>query len=159
MDGIINLLSNFDGRIRRRTFWFGILLMFIMAFILIFVFSALGLKIESGIGSLLITIVLLYPACAVYSKRLHDRNKPTMPWLAIFIVPGMLMALAQALGIGFAMVEIAPGEAAAIAQKRFLNGEIEFVSSGFTRLIQSRVFFNKGVKDPLYSGPTIMTPS
>ena len=92
------LFTSFEGRIPRKGFWIGLACMVIAAFILIFI---LGAILPPSIASIVGTLILLYPACALYAKRLHDRNKPTTPWLWIFMGPGILYAAASTLGIGF----------------------------------------------------------
>jgi len=51
-------------------------------------------------------IALIYPSICLYSKRLHDRNKPNMPWLWIFITPSVVYNLASTLGIGFTNIDV-----------------------------------------------------
>jgi len=101
------LLTDFNGRIGRKQFWLGVLALIILAFILIAVLGfTIGLILPTGLVGLIGTAIILYPACALYTKRLHDRDKPQMPWLAIFIVPGILLNIFQSLGIGFTELQI-----------------------------------------------------
>lgn len=100
------LFTSFDGRIPRKGFWTGVIVMVVAALVLMFVVGAI---LPQSIASLLVMLILLYPACALYAKRLHDRNKPTTPWLWIFIGPGILYSIASLLGIGFTEVTM-PGQ-------------------------------------------------
>lgn len=92
---IKNLLTSFDGRIRRRTFWFGNLLVVILTLVVFLILIVVPLKMNPYVESLFYAVIYLYPTCAIAAKRLHDRNKPTMPWLAIFIIPTLPSILAQ----------------------------------------------------------------
>lgn len=92
------LLSEFEGRISRKSFWIGILAIIVVALALSFV---LNLIFSPTLAQLLGFVILVYPASAIYTKRLHDRNKPTMPWLAILLAPSLLMTVMQFIGVGF----------------------------------------------------------
>lgn len=100
------LFTSFDGRIPRKGFWIGVIGMIVAALVLMFI---LGIILPQSIASLLGMLILLYPACAIYAKRLHDRNKPVTPWLWIFMGPGVLFSIASALGIGFTEMTV-PGQ-------------------------------------------------
>ncbi len=104
MDNIKHLLTNFDGRIGRQQFWIGIGVMVVGAIILSLL---LGATIGARFGGLIMSLAILYPVAALYSKRLHDRGKELMPWLAIFIGPSILSNLLLALGIGYKSTVVA----------------------------------------------------
>lgn len=105
---MVELLTTFEGRIGRGRFWLGVLAIFvgaiILSFILVPIFGAtsfLGRTVQLVLG-----LALLYPFAAIATKRLHDRGKPQMPWLAIFIGPGALLNIMQSLGIGFTTMQL-----------------------------------------------------
>ncbi len=100
------LLTEFDGRIPRSQFWIGVVCLVVVSLVLSFI---LGAVLPMAVASLIGTLIILYPAAAVYAKRLHDRNKPTTPWLYILIGPALLYALMSATGIGFSEMSV-PGE-------------------------------------------------
>jgi uncharacterized membrane protein YhaH (DUF805 family) len=100
-----NLFTSFQGRISRQPFWLGVLALFIVQWVVSLVLgSVLGISMMgqmdpnmtpeqamaqsmSGMGPLLIvSLIFLYPALAIYTKRWHDRNKSGW-WSLILIVP------------------------------------------------------------------------
>lgn len=100
------LLTSFEGRTPRKGFWIGLICIIVAALVLMFVLSAI---LPQSIASIIGMLILLYPACALYAKRLHDRNKAITPWLWIFMGPGILYSIASALGIGFTEITM-PGQ-------------------------------------------------
>ncbi|WP_127144539.1 DUF805 domain-containing protein [Pelagibacterium montanilacus] len=103
----MELFTSFHGRIGRRTFWLGMIGLVVLGIVLGLVIAPLGLVIGAGLASLLLSLLLLYPASAIITKRLADRGKPQTPWLWIFVVPGLVLNAMQALGIGFEEMEMA----------------------------------------------------
>jgi uncharacterized membrane protein YhaH (DUF805 family) len=102
------LLTSFDGRIGRGDWWKGTIVMVIAAIVLSILFATVfGPTTFLGrLLSFLLGIVLLYPSFALGSKRLHDRGKPMLPWMAIFVGPSVLLNIMFSLGIGFHHVEM-----------------------------------------------------
>lgn len=95
------LFTSFDGRINRKPYWMGVLVLFGAAIVISLVFAFLLGAVQSQmlmIGSFLIQLALLYPSAALMAKRLHDRNRPTW-WVAFMLVPIVLQGLAGALGL------------------------------------------------------------
>lgn len=104
------LLTSFDGRISRKHWWIGLACLIILSFALIFILGILlGWLLPTSLISLLGTLIVMYPAAALYTKRLHDRNKSMSPWLWIFLLPSLIYVLFSTLGIGFSEMEV-PGE-------------------------------------------------
>ena len=99
----MELFTTTDGRIGRGKWWIGVIIMLVVAIIVQLI---LAIFLPLPLVSLLVMLLLIYPACCLYLKRLHDRDKGAMPWLAIFMVPGVLYSLAYALGIGFDTIDI-----------------------------------------------------
>ena len=69
------LFTSFDGRINREPFWAGVLLLIGANIVLSIIGGILGaifgpLQYLATIGSL----VLIYPAVALYAKRWHDQS-------------------------------------------------------------------------------------
>ena len=71
----------FDGRSRRKEYWFFVLFSTLISLLLIAIDSATG-TLRSGIYSL----AVLVPSLAVSVRRLHDTNR-TGWWLLLGIVP------------------------------------------------------------------------
>jgi uncharacterized membrane protein YhaH (DUF805 family) len=66
------LLTSIDGRISRKPFWIGLLILSIPE---VAAHVALGERWSS-----LVSLLIAYPEFAVFAKRGHDRNVPT--WVA-----------------------------------------------------------------------------
>lgn len=109
----MDLLTSFEGRIRRRDYWLGILGLIAINVALVFLVVP-ALLVLGGFGFILATLITyainLFAAGALMTKRLHDRDKPMVPWLLIFLGVPMLVSLAQTLGIGFESVAVPAGQ-------------------------------------------------
>ena len=99
------LLTSFEGRISRQPFWLSILALLIVEWIVMIVLSmALGTSMmgnidpgmppeeaaamvwKSMIPIIIVSLLFLYPALAIYAKRWHDRGKSGW-WTLIVLVP------------------------------------------------------------------------
>lgn len=91
------LLTSFEGRISRQPFWLSVLALFIAQWIImiilgmVFGYSMMGgmdpAMASSGMAPIVIvSLLFLYPALAVYTKRWHDRGKSGW-WTLILLVP------------------------------------------------------------------------
>ena len=104
----MKLFTSFDGRIPRGTFWLGVLGLILISFLFIFLLGT----ILASTGQMprmvpfVISLVLLYPAAAITVKRLHDRNKPAMPWLFIFFLPGVISNFMKAFKIDYTVLDV-----------------------------------------------------
>jgi uncharacterized membrane protein YhaH (DUF805 family) len=94
------LFTSFDGRINRKPYWLGTLLMIAVSLALVLL---LGLTVGIQGRSFLILmfvvqLVLLYPSAALMVKRLHDRNRPA--WFAALLLgPLVLQGITNIIGI------------------------------------------------------------
>ena len=104
---MIDLLTSFENRISRKQFWLGLLLAGLLIIVAggaaISLFSGVALKAVQG----LVGLAAIYIWAAVLVKRLHDRGKPAMPWVAIFMAPGIALQIVGLLEIGYRTMEIA----------------------------------------------------
>lgn len=100
------LFTSFEGRIGRKDFWLGLLVIIIASFVLIGVLGILTWVLPVSFVSLVGSLIMLYPALALSLKRLHDRNKAAKPWAYIMFGPGILTNIMQAMGVGFTTTEI-----------------------------------------------------
>ena len=81
------LFTSFDCRINRAPFWAGVLVLIGANVVLAIIGSVLGmifgpLSYLATVGSL----VLIYPAVALYAKRWHDQAKSGW-WTLVALVP------------------------------------------------------------------------
>jgi uncharacterized membrane protein YhaH (DUF805 family) len=83
------LFTSFDGRINRKPFWLGIVVMIaisIVASILDLIFGTRSAESGFGIISGIVSLIMIYPSLALYAKRWHDRGKSGW-WSLIILVP------------------------------------------------------------------------
>jgi len=90
------LFTSFEGRISRKEWWIGFILLYVLQFIAYFVATALGIiTVDAGTGEmspsgavalLVIIVIFLWPALALHAKRWHDRGKSGW-WTLIALVP------------------------------------------------------------------------
>lgn len=81
------LFTSFEGRINRAPFWAGIVVLIVINVVLAIIGSILG-AIWGPLSSLttLASILMIYPAVALYAKRWHDRSKSGW-WSLISFIP------------------------------------------------------------------------
>jgi len=107
----MELFTQFDGRISRKGFWMGFL--GLIAIVLIAgwgMISVLPGGIVLTLAQIILSVGILYIWSAVVVKRLHDRDKPAVPWAVIFLAPGVLLQIMSMFKIGYRAVEIADVE-------------------------------------------------
>ena len=85
-----NLFLNYDGRSNRKPYWLGSLALGLMQLAIILVLALMfGLSPDSlgfDVMEALLSIIFLYPAFAITTKRWHDRDKSGW-WSLILFVP------------------------------------------------------------------------
>lgn len=92
MDWYLTVLKKyavFNGRARRKEYWYFVLFNFLIALVLGFIDGILGLVAEgSGFGLLggLYTLAVFIPSLAVAIRRLHDTGRSGW-WLLISLIP------------------------------------------------------------------------
>jgi uncharacterized membrane protein YhaH (DUF805 family) len=118
------LYTSFEGRINRKRFWVGLIILGIVEVVIMF-----GAAFLTG-GSIMmpdsqirmitsvVQLLFLYPLSALTAKRLHDRNHPTY-WVAFFVVPVLLNLLTNLVGI--------TGDPTNVKTLDYLFGIINFV--------------------------------
>ncbi len=77
------LFTSFEGRINRAKFWAGVAVFFAIGILGAIIDGVLG---ANGIVSIIISLAMIYFACALYAKRWHDREKSGW-WTLIILVP------------------------------------------------------------------------
>jgi uncharacterized membrane protein YhaH (DUF805 family) len=99
------LLTSFEGRISRQPFWLSVLALFIAQWVIMFILGMVfGYSMMAGMDPgmlpdeaaamassgmmpiVIVSLLFLYPALAVYTKRWHDRGKSGW-WTLILLVP------------------------------------------------------------------------
>jgi len=149
----MNLFTSFDGRISRSTFWLGVLGLILISFLFIFLLGAV--LFSTGhmprMVPFIVSLVMLYPAAAITVKRLHDRNKPAMPWLLIFFLPGVLSNFMKVFKINYTVMDVKAametGGMMGMGRMRsmFGMGEFEMLAPGSIAMTLSLVSFVVGI--------------
>ncbi len=73
------LYLDFNGRINRKPFWIGMVILFLANLIISAILGGFLLQ-------LVFWIVIAYPSIAVSAKRCHDRGKSAW-WCLLFLIP------------------------------------------------------------------------
>ena len=98
------LYTRFEGRINRKPYWIGLIVLIIVMMVIIFgaSFLLIGSIVEPTFQTRLVTFVLqllfLFSSTALMVKRLHDRNRPSY-WAAFILVPMVLKSLTDLMGM------------------------------------------------------------
>ena len=87
-----------DGRFRRRDFAVGL---FAIAVAVCLAWLVLRPWMNFRWVSLILTAGAAWPIATHFIKRLHDRGKGTVPWLAVYLGPTALLSVLQQLEIGY----------------------------------------------------------
>ena len=87
-----HLFLDFSGRINRKPFWIGMVILFLVNLVVSQVLGGLLLQ-------LVVWVVFIYPSIAVSVKRCHDRGKSGW-WCLLYVIPlvGLVWAIVD-LGI------------------------------------------------------------
>jgi uncharacterized membrane protein YhaH (DUF805 family) len=85
---VLKKYAVFEGRARRKEYWFFVLFNIIFAMVLAFLDGMFGtFDAESGFGVLsgIYGLAVLIPGIAVTFRRLHDTDRSGWWWLILFI--------------------------------------------------------------------------
>ncbi len=86
---VLKKYAVFQGRARRKEYWYFVLFSTIISVILIFIDGFIGtLDVEAGIGLLsgVYGLAVLIPSIAVAVRRLHDTDRSGW-WILIALIP------------------------------------------------------------------------
>jgi len=106
----LDLFLSFEGRIGRRQWWIGLIVLSLVSFLVNFaVVILVGMGTAGRLAMLTVTLLFLWPAAALAAKRLADQDKQAMPRLALWFGPGLLWSVLQSSGIGYRRAPAGPG--------------------------------------------------
>jgi uncharacterized membrane protein YhaH (DUF805 family) len=98
---LAGLFTSFEGRINRKPYWIGNLIIVAIVLVVVIALLALtGIDFDTGqykVPEAIFSLVLLYPCMALAVKRLHDRDKSGSLAL-IFAVPYLIQIATDLLG-------------------------------------------------------------
>ncbi len=82
------LFTDYQGRISRKQWWIGVLILLAVSILVRIIFG------EGGLIQIVIAILMVLAGLAVHIKRCHDRGKSGW-WCLLFLIPivGFLWAL------------------------------------------------------------------
>jgi uncharacterized membrane protein YhaH (DUF805 family) len=99
-----HLYTSFDGRINRQPYWIGTIILGVVVLVISLVIGKLlGVSITAPdfrfkLVSLVLAVLLLYPAAALMVKRLHDRDRPAW-FAALFLGPNLIKSVTDLIGM------------------------------------------------------------
>lgn len=103
----MELFTSFEGRISRKTFWLGLLGVGAGTLLLgVALVAILPAGVATKSAQLIVGLLVLYAWSAVLTKRLHDRNKAAMPWLLVFVAPGLATNIISIFQIGYTQIDL-----------------------------------------------------
>lgn len=133
----MQLFTSCEGRISRKSFWLGLLGIFAASVVAILVlglmFSLTGRPLVHA--SMAVSFILLWPMFAIAVKRLHDRDKAAMPWVAIFFGPSFLANMMRDFEVDYSVITLA-GEQAFYPGKFAMTITVISLITGIWALIE-----------------------
>jgi uncharacterized membrane protein YhaH (DUF805 family) len=105
------LYTTTAGRVSRKTWWIGVIILAVVGIVLTLLLGAIGLgpsASSAGWGSLLVTLLLLYPSYCLSLKRRQDRGNNGLD-LKILLGLSLLSSVLQTLGVGITASDIGNG--------------------------------------------------
>ena len=97
-----------DGRISRKTWWIGTLILFVVTLVIYFVLGLVGLGTANRWGPLIGYLIVVYPTLNLGTKRRHDRDSNGNDY-RILVGLYAVSTLLQALGIGYTATDVGNG--------------------------------------------------
>lgn len=110
MDSIKALLTTTDGRISRKQWWTGTVVLIVVGLVLSMALMAVAGN-NYGLmawGNLIISLVLIYPAYCIGVKRRQDRGNSGTD-VKVLLGASVVVSLLQAFNIGVEMTDIGNG--------------------------------------------------
>lgn len=108
MDSLIPLFTTTDGRISRKQWWTGTVVLIVLNIVLYLILSVIGLGSQLGWLSLIIYAIYFYPAWCIGLKRRQDRDNNGMDFKILMGIYALL-TIAQAFGIGMSPTDLGNG--------------------------------------------------
>lgn len=105
----MEFFTSLEGRISRKSFWLGLLGIITASVVAMIVlglmFSLTGRTLVHA--SMGVSFLLLLPMLAIAVKRLHDRGKAAMPWVAIFFGPSFIANMMRDFEVDYSVITLA----------------------------------------------------
>lgn len=104
MDSLVPLFTTTDGRISRKTWWFGVVILILASIVLNLILGVFG--ISAAWAQLIAFAIMFVPNWSIGIKRRQDRDSDARDFKIFLAISGILTVL-QALGIGTTDVDVA----------------------------------------------------
>lgn len=144
------LFLSTSGRISRKTWWIGTVILIVASIVLYLILGFVGLGMTSSWGPVIAFVILVYPALSIGIKRRQDRDNNGMDYKIMMGISGVMTVL-QALGIGYSRVDLGNGMVA-MAPDMWM-GAIQLVFGIFAIYVLIQLGFLKGTPGPNSYGP------
>ena len=106
----MEFFTSFDGRINRRQWWIGIVILFVVVAVIgVAVTWLFGDGVIGRILMLAVSLGALWPVAGLASRRLHDRGQAMLPKILLFYGPATVFSVLNALNIGFRPMQLPDG--------------------------------------------------
>ncbi|ODT47698.1 DUF805 domain-containing protein [Devosia sp. 63-57] len=138
-----------SGRISRRTWWFGTLMLIAASLVINLVLALVGLGVSSWMP-LIVYLLMIYPAYNLGLKRRHDRDNPGQDYL-ILLAGSAVFTILQSLGIGYSPVDLGNGFVGMMPDLWMSLLQLAFAIFGIYMLVQ--LGFLKGTTGDNSYGP------
>ena len=102
-----------DGRISRKTWWIGTVILIVATLILYFILGLVGLGLTSRWGPIIVFLIVIYPTINLGVKRRHDRDNNGNDYRILMGLYAVLTVL-QVLGIGYTPADLGNGMVAMV---------------------------------------------
>lgn len=151
MDGIVSLMTTTDGRIGRKQWWMGLLIIIAVAIVVSIILAIIsgGNVAIMAWGGFIVSLVLLWPSYCIGLKRRHDRDNDGKDLIALIAV-SVLLNLLQVLGVGVTTMDV-NGTAVPVPDMWLMV--IQGVVFLFAIYMLVQVGFLKGTDGPNRYGP------
>ena len=100
-----------DGRISRKTWWIGTVILIVATLILYFILGLVGLTTRWG--PIIVFLIVIYPTLNLGVKRRHDRDNNGNDYRILMGLYAVLTVL-QVLGIGYTPADLGNGMVAMV---------------------------------------------
>jgi uncharacterized membrane protein YhaH (DUF805 family) len=147
MDTLIGLMTTTEGRIGRRQWWLGIVVLIVASIVLSLILGILGL---GNWAQLVAYFVLLYPNWCLGIKRRQDRDNNGLDFKILIVVSG-LTTLLQAFGIGVTMMDM--GNGVLVPMPDMWLSVIYFATAALALYLLIQLGFLRGTAGPNSYGP------
>jgi len=110
MDSIVSLLTTTEGRIGRKQWWIGVIVLAVVAIVVSLLLGAVSFGNAAFLAwaAVALNLALIWPSYCIGIKRRHDRDNDGTD-LKVLIAVSVVFNVIQALGVGVTPTDIGNG--------------------------------------------------